>query len=45
MSNVLYDALIFPPTNHLAKGGFHCKVSVQGSNQANDFAQLFQKDT
>ena len=45
VNNALYDALIFPPTNHLAKGGFHCKVSDQGLNQDKDFAQSFQNDT
>ena len=43
-SKALYDALSFPPTNHFAKGGFHCRVLLHGSNQDKDFAHSSQND-
>ena len=42
-STQLTDTLSLPPTNHLAKGTFHCKTSDQGSDQVSQRACASQK--
>src|SRR5579883_918806 len=34
---------VFPPTNHLAYGSFHCNTFFHGLNQCSSFATRFQK--
>src|SRR3989339_1673940 len=41
-SRQLYEALILPPTNHLAKGGFHSRTLSHFSNQSSSSANFDQ---
>jgi len=41
---VLYDALILPPTNHLANGTSHSRVFVHWSNHESFFASSSQNE-
>ncbi len=42
-STQLTATLSLPPTNHLAKGRFHSRTSVQGVSQVSRFACAAQK--